>query len=121
MDNIPSWNCCIIGSTSENSFGILKKTFRKLLRKSDLHVTFLPYVLNCCCFFHNLSCNQGDLQVKMLMHILEGEEDSTQQFVKSSSHFNDPPIPHSIEGRERSKYGLKRKLTNYLGLQHDCT
>ncbi len=91
MDNIPSWNCCTISGTSENSFGILKKQFRKLLRKFDLHVTFLPYVFNCCCFLHNLLHNQGDLQVKMLMHILEGEEDSTQQFVKNSSHFDDPP------------------------------
>jgi hypothetical protein len=57
----------------------------------------------------------------MLMCILEGEEDSTQQFVESSSHFDDPPIPHNIEGRERSRDGLRRELTDYFSLQHDCT
>lgn len=28
----------------ENAFGILKKTFRELLLKSNLHITFLPNV-----------------------------------------------------------------------------
>jgi hypothetical protein len=57
----------------------------------------------------------------MLMCILEGEEDSTQQFVESSSQFDDPSIPHSIEGQERLGDGLRRELIDYLGLQRGCT
>ncbi len=55
------------------------------------------------------------------MCILEGEEDSTQQFVESSSQFDDPSIPHSIEGQERLGDGLRRELIDYLGLQRGCT
>ncbi len=38
----------------ENSFNILKKTFRKLLLKTNLHVFFLPNVVVCCCILHNM-------------------------------------------------------------------
>lgn len=33
---------------AENAFGILKQSFRKLLVKSDLHISFLPDVIIAC-------------------------------------------------------------------------
>lgn len=38
----------------ENAFGILKQTFRELLQKSDLSVTFLPDVIISCAILHNV-------------------------------------------------------------------
>lgn len=38
----------------ENAFGIVKKTFRELLLKSNLHLIFLPSVVICCCMLHHL-------------------------------------------------------------------
>jgi hypothetical protein len=37
----------------ENAFGILKQTFRELLVKSDLSITFLLDVISACAILHN--------------------------------------------------------------------
>jgi hypothetical protein len=41
-----------------------------------------------------LLCNQGDLEIETLMHILEKEIDDVQQTPSSKN----PIIPHIIEG-----------------------
>lgn len=38
----------------ENAFGILKNSFRELLDKSDLHITFILDVILCCAILHNV-------------------------------------------------------------------
>ena len=38
----------------ENAFGLMKQTFRELLVKSKLIVTFLPDVIVCCAILHNI-------------------------------------------------------------------
>jgi hypothetical protein len=40
---------CQRRSVIENSFGILKKTFRGLFLKTNLHALFIPIVVVCCC------------------------------------------------------------------------
>jgi hypothetical protein len=40
-------------SVIENSFGILKKTFKKLLLIRNLPILFLLDVVVCCCIFYN--------------------------------------------------------------------
>ncbi len=52
------------------------------------------------------------------MCIFERERDNTQQ--AQHWQFDDQIHFHNIEGPERSEDGLKKNLTNYLGLQRDC-
>ena len=57
----------------ENVFGILKQTFRELLVKSDLSVTFLPDVIMCCAILHNVLLAQSHGDVERLLQILRTE------------------------------------------------
>jgi hypothetical protein len=57
----------------ENAFGILKQTFRELLVKTQLHVTFLPDVIICCAILHNVLLGQFQDQVEQLLNILRTE------------------------------------------------
>ena len=57
----------------ENSFGILKSTFRELLTKSDLHVAFLPDVILACAILHNMLLGQSHEDVENLLHVLRAE------------------------------------------------
>jgi hypothetical protein len=102
----------------ENSFSIFKKTFWKPLGKINLNVTFVPGVFTCCCLLHNLLWNQVDFQIEMLMHILELE---CKRNLQQAQNANDPFVIHIIESRKRPRDTLQRALTNYLGLQHNCT
>jgi hypothetical protein len=56
----------------ENSFGILKKTFRKLLLKRNLHVLFLLDVVVYCCILYNMIFGK-DFDIKTLLTQLELE------------------------------------------------
>jgi hypothetical protein len=58
----------------ENAFWILRKKFRKLFLKSNLHILFVPNVLICCCIFHNIIIDGNlDLDIQTLMIQLELE------------------------------------------------
>lgn len=57
----------------ENAFGILKQTFRELMQKSDLSVTFLPDVILACAILHNVLLGQSDEQVEELLEVLRVE------------------------------------------------
>jgi hypothetical protein len=57
-------------SVMENSFGILRMSFRKLLFKTNLHVLFLPNVILCCCILYNMIeqvLDRKDLDIETLM------------------------------------------------------
>ncbi len=78
-------------SIVDNAFGILKQTFIKFLKETNLHITIVLDVFSTCCLLHNLllrrkdvdvdhSCERFKLKVcKMLMHkisidyIMEGK------------------------------------------------
>lgn len=60
-------------SVVENSFGILKQTFRELHSASDLHVTLLPDVVVSCCILHNLLLGQSSEEVDRLLEMLQRE------------------------------------------------
>jgi hypothetical protein len=51
----------------ENVFKILKKTFKKLLLKSNLHVLFLPNVVSRCYMLQNLVLDGKDVNINELM------------------------------------------------------
>ncbi len=58
-------------SVMENVFKILKRTFKKLLVKSNLHVIFLPNVVSCCYMLQNLILDGRDVNIDALMLQLE--------------------------------------------------
>jgi hypothetical protein len=53
----------------ENSFGILKQSFRELGRLSKMHVTTFPNVIVACCLLHNMLLNQNPDEVVFLLEI----------------------------------------------------
>lgn len=65
----------------ENAFGILKKTFKKLLLKSNLHITFLPNVNIFLCMLYNLILDGGEANINTLMDQLEQENQTHEQGV----------------------------------------
>jgi hypothetical protein len=56
----------------ENVFKILKKTFKELLLKSNLHVLFLPNV-SCCYMLQNLILDGKDVNIDALILQLKQE------------------------------------------------
>jgi hypothetical protein len=61
--------CCVV----ENAFGLLKQTFRELLGKSSLRVTFLPDVILYCAILHNVLLEQSNADVEQLLEVLRLE------------------------------------------------
>lgn len=57
----------------ENAFGILKQTFKELLQKSQLHVTFMPDVILSCAILHNVLLGQSAEDVDELLQVLRRE------------------------------------------------
>ena len=57
----------------ENTFGLLKQTFRELLTKCDLHVAFLPDVILTYAILHNVLLGQSHEQVQNLLEVLRTE------------------------------------------------
>jgi len=60
-------------SVVENAFGILKQSFRELLNKSELHVTFIPDVILYCAILHNVLLRQSHEEVEELLEVLRIE------------------------------------------------
>lgn len=57
----------------ENAFGTVKQSFRELLLKSYLHVTFLPDIILCCAILHNILLGQSHEEVEELLQVLRSE------------------------------------------------
>jgi hypothetical protein len=57
----------------ENAFGLLKQTFRELLGKSSLRVTFLPDVILCYAILHNVLLRQSHENVEQFLEVLQLE------------------------------------------------
>jgi hypothetical protein len=57
----------------ENSFGILKKSFRTLFLKIDLYILFLPNIIICCCIFYNMILDGKNLDMEAFMVQLDME------------------------------------------------
>ena len=62
----------------ENMFAFLKHTFRELLLKCDLHVTFIPDVVVACMILHNLLLKQSHTEVDKLFRVLQSECNAPQ-------------------------------------------
>jgi len=57
----------------ENTFGMLKYTFRGLLTKPNLDVVFLPNVILCCAVLHNILLDHSHNEVERLFQQLRIE------------------------------------------------
>jgi hypothetical protein len=57
-------------SVIENTFGILKQSFRELLDITVLHVTFVLDVVISYCLLHNILLGQEPADVARLLEIL---------------------------------------------------
>jgi hypothetical protein len=57
----------------ENAFGILKQTWRELLQKTELEVTYLPNVITACALLHNFLLRQASDDVNRLLGVLRAE------------------------------------------------
>jgi hypothetical protein len=67
------YNCWLSYDRSvvENPFEILKKLFKELLQKTNLHILSLPNVVISCCMLHNLILNGIDKNVEFFTIQLE--------------------------------------------------
>ena len=100
----------------ENAFGILKQTFRELLVKSELSVTFLPDVITCCAILHNILLGQSHRDVERLLQVLrtEGLQDEVSEepaVVNEAVEVIRDDTAH-FEGTEK-----RRQLGIFLALQ----
>ena len=57
----------------DNAFGILKQTFKELLVKSQLHITFMPDVIICCAILLKVLLGQSHEEVEELLDVLRRE------------------------------------------------
>jgi hypothetical protein len=60
-------------SVVKHMFGILKQSFRELMKKSELNVTNLQDVVMACCYLHNVLLEQDPYEVEWLMELLQIE------------------------------------------------
>ena len=56
-------------SVVENAFRVLKQSFPELFDVTNLHVTFVPDVVVCCCLLHNVLLGQEPDEVAHLLEI----------------------------------------------------
>lgn len=103
-------------SVVEHTFGILKQTFRELMKKSELHVTFLPDAVMACCYLHNILLGQHPHEVERLMELLQVEglangDAADQEDLAQAHEENIQQLPQARRMREA--------LGEYLGRQRN--
>jgi hypothetical protein len=82
-------------SVVENAFGLLKENWREMGRKTDLHVTIVPDVFKCCCILHNLTIQQGIIDVEEVMRHIAAEANEEVLPVVAPLSFNKYHLPSS--------------------------
>jgi len=105
----------------ENVFGILKQTFRELLVKSQLHITFLPDVIICCAILHNVFLGQSHEQVEQLLGVLrtkglDGEVIDEDVESGEGANPNGNDIVFARGSEVRSNLGLYLSMQRYQGV-----
>jgi hypothetical protein len=103
-------------SVVENSFGILKQSFRELLDVTDLHATFVPNIVVCCALLHNVLLEQEPDEVARLLEVLQ--RDGMILHVD-----DDPVLDPAHEAQPTMEFGradMKRiELGVYLGRRYN--
>jgi hypothetical protein len=101
----------------ENAFGILKQTWRELLNKTELEVTYLSDVITACTILHNFLLGQTIEDVERLLGVLKAEgwqEDSND--ANQNGVVEDGPDYVKLEERPHGME-LQRALGLYLCAQ----
>jgi hypothetical protein len=96
-------------SVVENAFGILKQSFRELLDTTDLHVTFVPDVVVCCCLLHNVLLGQEPDEVARLLEILQRDgmlPEVDADPVEDPTHEAQPTVEFGRADEKRTELGV---------------
>jgi hypothetical protein len=101
----------------ENAFGILKQSWRELLQKTELQVTYLPDVITCCAILYNLLLRQTSADVERLLSILQAE--GWNEECTDNEHAGvGEDVVENVDGRERPRGAqLQHALGLYLCAQ----
>jgi hypothetical protein len=102
-------------SVVEHTFGILKQSFRELLKKSELQVTFFPDVVMACCYLYNLLLGQDPFEVQRFLKLLqiEGLENNEAEY-EENVHLQEDNVQIPPLASE-----MCQALEQYLGRQHN--
>lgn len=57
----------------DNAFGVLKETWSELEGKTKLNLKYLPDVFTTCIILHNALLNQGEIDAKCLLELVDNE------------------------------------------------
>jgi hypothetical protein len=96
-------------SVVENAFGILKQSFKELLDTTDLHVTFVPDVVVCCCLLYNVLLGQEPHEVARLLEILQRDgmlPEMDANPVEDPRHEAQPTVEFGRADEKRTELGV---------------
>lgn len=91
-----SWRRSVV----ENTFGIMKLTFRELEGKMDLDVKIVPDVVMWCAILHNVLLNQSEEAIERLFGVIRvrrEHEENLHQPTPAEVVDEDPPEDADIE------------------------
>ncbi len=55
----------------KNAYGIMKQTFKKLFKRTYLHINIIHDVFIACYFFHDLIMGTKEVDVEKLMQVIQ--------------------------------------------------
>jgi hypothetical protein len=99
-------------SVVENALSILKQSFHELLDVINLHVTFVPDVVVCCCLLHKMLLGQNPKEVARLLDILQQDgmlPEVNDDPIVDTAHEAPPTVDFARADMKRTELGL------YLG------
>ena len=102
----------------ENTFGILKQTFKELLVKSQLHVTFMPDVILACAILHNVLLGQSPEEVEELLGVLR-REGLEGEVIDEDGGAVEPGNQNADDVVNEGGTEVRRNLAVYLTLQRN--
>jgi hypothetical protein len=102
----------------ENAFGILKQTFKELLVKSQLHVTFMPDVIMSCAILHDVLLGQSAEEVEELLGVL-CREGLDGEVIDEDGGPGDAANPNGDDVVSEWGTEVRRNLGLYLTMQRN--
>jgi hypothetical protein len=111
----------------ENTFGILKHPFQKLLEIFEIHITIILDVFTCYCLLHILICDQMEINIDQLMEIiihkvqyLPRPLDLLERSGNHNKRFYYWTYHEKLQRHEQPRYQLKVKLGNTWNVNTIC-
>lgn len=89
----------------------MKQTFRELIGKSELSVTFVPDVVMCCAILHNILLRQSHEEVEELLQVLrreglEGDVTDEDVGVQDTGEVNGDHVAATSGNAKRTQLGV---------------